>query len=777
MNIGQRLSAGRATQRQVRDGSGFDHLSIVGGVMQTSAISVFTALILVTGPAVVKAQNQPGSASNAEPGEGASLQIEEVTVTARRREESELQTPISLTALSGEALEERGIDNFVTMGSFVPNLAIGSAPTRGTSTASFSIRGIGNWIPNINDDPTVGVYVDDVYYQKATGALLDLIDVERVEVLRGPQGTLFGKNTMGGAIRYFTAPPGEEFGGRVKVALGDYGRQDVEAAVDLPLADEFALRLTGALKQRDGYITRVIDGVVTGDEDVEVLRMQMRWTPGEWEVKASFDDTETKSDGPPRDIPYACPWVPGGPPVVVNCLFPFLFNVNTGQVFDDSWVTPDLSTVYGGKLESDRVRRQGAGLSFQRSFENITFTAITGAQQGDQSILVDWDESPLTLFDALNAIDYEYWTQEFQLTGVTANDRLNWTAGIFYFSEDSSSFAPAGGFQFGVPALFPDVDTRESTSTALYVQGTYAVTDRLDVTVGARSTEDEEHRTALNGTALVANDGTWDTVDPKLSVELNFTDDIMGYVSASRGYRPGTFTNFLVNGVQELRLVDEEELWNYEVGVKSRLIDGRLQLTAALFNGDYDDIQVTTIQTDPVSNQVFTPIENAAKAHVDGAEIEFQALVSEKLLLRGSYASLDTGYDEVDPTSTLNPNASKFIRAPENSYTIGLQYVTTLSGRGAELSWNLDYGWKDDHETTNTGTNNVTIEAYGLLNGRVQYAPPGGRWTVAMLGTNLTDEPYLIGGFDSAMKEHIIGVVQHDYGRPREYAVQVSVDF
>ena len=372
---------------------------------------------------------------------------------------------------------------------------------------------------------------------------------------------------------------------------------------------------------------------------------------------------------------------------------------------------------------------------------------------------------------------WQSWTQELQFSGVAANDRLNWSAGVFYFTNDASNDANLpGSFSQGLPSV-PSRNTRESTSTAFYFQGTYDVTEKLGVTLGARYTEDEEYRTAGVTAPLDVEQGTWDTVDPKLSLEYQFTDALMGYVSASRGYRPGGFSTWQMNGIDELRLYDEEQLWNYEIGVKGRFIDGRLQLTAALFQGDYDDLQVTTVQIDTGNNnQQFRVTENAARAHVNGGEIEFQALLTDKFLLRGSYAALDTGYDEIDPISTLDPVASKFVRAPEDSYSIGLQYISGLA-TGGELSWNLDYGWKDDQETSNTGTQNITIEAYGLLNGRLQYTPPGANWRVALVGSNLLDEEYIISGADNAIKQGVIGIVHVDRGRPREYGIQISMDF
>ncbi len=722
------------------------------------------------------AQGNPGANRSGQPAEGAARLMEEITVTARRRAESELETPVSISAFTGEALESRGIDNFVTMDAYIPNLSIGGAAARGTSMASMSIRGIGNWQPSIYSDPTVGIYVDDVYYAKISGALLDLVDVERLEVLRGPQGTLFGKNTMGGAIRYFTVQPSSEFGGYAKMTVGNYSRQDIDAAVNLPLADDFAVRLAGTLRQRDGFVTRIVDGVETGNIDNQAIRLQARWTPGAWDVKASFDDTVTKNNGPARDIPYTCPWVPGAGPGT-NCLFPFLYFLNTGQVFDDRWVTADPYTVYGGERDREDTRRQGASLNFGRSFGDVAFRSVTGWQDGDQYDLTDWDGTPLGVFEQRNQINYDYWTQEFQFSGNTAGGRLNWAAGVFYFTEDSTSYTVPGGLTFGLPTAVPAEEHRESTSTAVYAQGTFSATERLDVTLGVRYTEDKEDRSSLNGTVTDVQKGTWDTVDPKLSFEFDFSEKVMGYVSASRGYRPGTFTEYPdENGVSQLRLVDPETLWNYEVGLKGRFLDDRLQITADVFKGDYDDIQVATVHPDPLTGTVYGLIENAAKAHVNGAEFEFRALLGESLIVRGSYGYLDTGYDELGPAVALGVVNSKFIRAPENSYSIGLQYVTSKVA-GGELSANIDYGWKGDQETTNTGTNNVTIEAYGLLNGRLQYKPAGESWTVALIGTNLLDEEYLIGGFDSAIKEGIVGIVHQDRGRPREYGVQLAVDF
>lgn len=453
--------------------------------------------------------------------------LEEVVVTARKREESVQDTPIAISAFTGEGLELRGVDDLSGLDNFSPNLVLRQSPNNsGVTNAAIYIRGIGQNDFTPVSDPGVGVYVDGVYLGRSVGAVLDLVDVERVEVLRGPQGTLFGKNTIGGAVSLTSKQPGEEFGGKISVKVGTDDRKDVTASFDLPISDTLLTRLTLASFQQDGYVTRVGDGKDLGDDNTKAARFSAVWLASDT-LKVSFagDYSKDNENGPALITtgfePINSGFVAGGAPSqvlwqnTVNAQiasnpggfgtgpffgggpypFPFNFdacfqpaNLNNPACFNQRYIQPEGSDKnFGTDPTSSELESWGiSGTVEWEVNDNLTFKSITSYRTFDGYFSNDNDGAPQRVSLLIDIFEQDQFSQEFQLLGNAFDDRLKWILGLYYFEEDGKSINPV---------RFSEVEIQsggffDSDSWAVFGQGTYDITDKLSLTLGLRYTED-----------------------------------------------------------------------------------------------------------------------------------------------------------------------------------------------------------------------------------------------------------------------------------------------
>ncbi|MDX9874745.1 MAG: TonB-dependent receptor [Spongiibacteraceae bacterium] len=693
----------------------------------------------------------------------ASGALEEVVVSARRVEESLQTTPVSVVALGGEKLEQMGVDSLSTFDAFVPNLSTG-APMGGGNLAVFTIRGIGGGQGTVSHENSVGVYIDEIYMARPNGGLLDLIDVGQVEVLRGPQGTLFGRNTSGGAVIYHTKRPDHEFGGEVKGAIGSYDRRDVTGIVNIPFTDTLAGRFTYASATRDGFVKRLNDGQKMGNKDVQLARGQLRWTPtDDWTVDFAAAHLQSSTNGVATHISAIDP----------TDLLPSRLG-NPG--YNDSLLTHDRYKVRGGSLPdiNDYESTSYSLLASYQLNDNIEFRSLTGYNEANHRQRTDYDLTEFDVWMYDETYDIEYYSQEFQLNGTTFDDRLNWVTGIFYLHEESRQdrkrFLPTE------PAGNPEYGDTDNTSYAVFAQGTYSLTDKLSATLGVRWNKDEKDYAGGRGTAEAENDDDWENVSTRIGIEYELTPDVMLYASRAEGFRAGGFNDRPRPGQLNDGLIpyDPEELVTYEIGFRSEFWDNRARLNATYFFTEYDDIQVQTAFFDPRAGTNIQVTQNAGAAEVEGIELEALVMLTDRLTLNASFGWIDAKYTDVGNSPTLTKK-TPFQFTPEYSYTIGLTYTQPL--QGADLDLSVDYGWKDEQTNNNTETNYIWMPDYGLLNARVSYTPHEGNWSVALFGTNLLDEEYLIGAMDLSTGDNYSGFISEFLGRPREVGVELKVTF
>jgi iron complex outermembrane receptor protein len=746
---------------------------------------------------------------------------EEIVVTARKREERLQEVPIAVTVLSDETMEAQSMRDLNDIGDFTPNLdvSMSNGITGGPSEATVYIRGIGQIDTEMFTDPGVGIYVDGVYLARAQGSILDLLDLERVEVLRGPQGTLFGKNTTGGAISFISRRPHGEPVYMVELTTGAYSRRDLKARLNLPpLAEGLFASLALSLGNRDGYAESLATGERFNDDNRDSARGALRWL-------ASDDVVLDLTVDYYRERETALDMTLLG--VAQTPLLEF-YNRVTGDaglpIIGEGFVTGDLTRSYSTGRRYADGDVLGTSLTVDWSIlDSVSLRSISAYRRIDFKHDVDADGTPLTFLQRSNHQQQNQLSQEIQLSGRALDDRLTWLAGGLYFTESShdESWATVWGEIFGAleaapgpiyaPPFLPsslcdpgppppgmpclggagnpfnmmfyegDGDfTRiqlETSSAALFGEATMSVTDKLSVTAGLRYTYEEKqfdyfvrYAHGIPDVALYNRD-SWDALSPRLSLSYRATQDLLLYTSAAHGFKSGGF-----NGRPQQRGVldpfDPESLWAYELGFKSDWSNRRLRLNGAFFYYDYTDIQFSAGLADDDGRAVFV-LQNAGKARAWGYELEITARPAHGWLWTATVAHIDTQYTELDD---VEPNGvtldSKFPKTPEWSLTLSPQYSFGM-GNAGKLTLRADYSYRSKIYNDVSNSPLVTQEGYGLLHASTVFLPASESWELALFGTNLTGEEYLVHGMFIPSLGPAIGVA----GRPREWGLTTKLRF
>ncbi len=756
-------------------------------------VRLATAVFAAGAAAGVQAQEAPVQ-SGAQP----AAMVEEVLVTARRRTENLQDVPISVTAFSGEVLEQRGMYFLEDVANFAPNVNISNGRVDGGgSTAQIYIRGVGQSDFLFPNDPGVGLYVDGVYMARSVGANLALADIESIEILRGPQGTLYGKNSIGGAVKVTTTRPNGEFDASLKVTGGNYDRLDVQGVVRFPVTDTLSGKLSYASLNRDGYVRRLYDGMDLGNENKDVARAALLWEPTDtFSLLLNADVTSQNQNGAGGNLIDTFQSRTGLIENLYNpVVAPYLINqglpgAQPGDVFDDRWVTGNTTESWGTAEARDDADIWGVSATADWDFSSsASLKSITAYREIDAKFARDSDASPFPIISTNNKHRQEQFSQEFQVSGEANDGRLNWLGGVFYMEEKGRDFNDvkilsgtlgAVGFEIDQTAL----SRIRTTSIAGFLHGSYALSERFSVSGGVRYTsEDKEYfkdvvNTVTGNTVIPPRtlDTTSDAYSPKISLEYTPNDDFLVYASVARGFKSGGFNPRPTNGnVGELPF-DPEFVTTYEVGAKTTWFDRRLVANLTVFYSDYKDMQVTIVRAVPGPDGVFgTPddnvageVENAAKARLSGFELELFARPSEAWELQFGAGYLDNEYAELDPRVPFSEQ-NELPDAPKWTLNAGVARYVSLA-RSGSLSFRLDasYTSKSFNEPFNfTG---VMQDELTLLNGNITWESPSERWGVAGAVTNILDEQVIVNGIGGAA----FGYFEGYFNRPREWSLTLS---
>lgn len=692
--------------------------------------------------------------------------LEEIIVSAQRRDESMQTVPIAVSAFDADALAVNEIRSLDEIAIRTPGLV--STP-RNPAQPLFFIRGIGSNLIDAAAESSVVVFVDDVYIGRGGGMNFDLYDLERIEVLRGPQGTLFGRNVVGGLIHVVTAKPGPERTARVQATMGNYDRIDLNASVGGALTEDVFAKVGVSSRKRDGYVRNETSGNKVFDEDSRSLRGQLRWVPNDdLEVLLTGDVYRERTNGDPRKV------------------------LGEGDQFDIS--SPDPLTVEAREDGFQNRDLWSLALNVTADVGIGELTSITAYRDLDYNFLSDFLGVPLTdvTIGSLNAIDErsQQYSQEFRIAGVAQDDRLDWVAGVYYIRERTrrddflqQDFDTAtGGVPLGLSGqvLFPQDNTTDGY--AVFGEVTWHASDRLRLTAGARQSWDRK-RVRLQGidvtqTGLalrppplqqefdVSTSKRWNAFTPRFAVSYDVMDDAMVYVSAARGYKSGGFQGIPTDGVSASTPYDPEYAWSYEAGIKSRVLDGRAQINANVFYTDYTDLQVSQLVG---ADRVV--VGNAADAEVKGLEIEWIALLADGLRFSGSYGYLDATFDRFDapPASGGDMSGNRLPRAPKHKLNLALQYEWPVAAGWemlARADWSYSSSFFFDPRNRTFPAGGDRQGAYELLNARLALRRSDERLELALWGKNLTDELYktYVGVFAPLNQSFVTFGVPRTYG-------------
>jgi iron complex outermembrane receptor protein len=719
-------------------------------------------------------------------------QVDEIVVTATRQEESLQEVPISVTALSGEAIEERSLDDIVQFARATPNL-VSTNGAQGSNDANFFIRGVGQFDFTLTNDPGVGIYVDGIYLGRTVGALLDVEDVERIEVLRGPQGTLFGRNTLGGAVNVVTPLPDlTEASGRIQLTTGSRDRFDATGVFNLPISDTQGLRVTLLSLNQDGWAERVSTGATLGDQERLAGKAVYLWRPNERFDLVLRGDYSADNGTPIPSINAGLNPMAQVPPGSIN---PLAAQDRSDDPYDNFSSIPPVSEAEAWGVSATADYLLGNGL---------TFRSISAYRGIDVDNWQDYDGTRWTYYDGHVRVQQRQFSQELQLFGTNFDNRLDWIAGLYYFNEDAEElqdlnsptllpfgcvpFGPfancVGGLEPGQPSPAVWNQAREQTveAYAAFGQATLRLTDRLAVTAGLRYTEEEKafDTTQKPANALpptfappmfftVADQATFTDLSPRFSVEYQATPDALVYASYSRGFRSGGFNGRLLTP-QALVTFDSDINNTYEVGLKSDLFNNMLRFNAAAFVTRYDDIQQSV--TDP---ELFFRIANASEAEINGFEIESTFAPTDSLSFDLGVGYTDSEITDIDDSLIVSgvQEGNRLAFAPEWTINAGGQYVADLPN-GSDLTFRADYFYMSEHFFSPVNSPLEREDGYGLVNLRATWTSPDERLQLSAFGINVTDEEYFTFGQDATAAQ---GVAYLHVGQPAEWGLTATLNF
>lgn len=754
--------------------------------------AALAALIMTISPEHASAQSSGGTIqpdTNIQKDGG---ELEEITVTARRRAEPLQDTPIAVSALTGDELDAKLVSNISQVASSVPNLTFDVSEGIGGSQAASQvfIRGIGQTDFQPGTEPGVGIYLDGVYIARSVGSAFDLLDVERIEVLRGPQGTLFGRNSIGGAIQVISKKPAAVAGGDITITAGSDSRFDVRASVDAPLSNSLLTKASILSRKRDGYVHNLQSGQDLGDDDTKAARFAARWLPSNTlTVDFSVDYTRERDDGaaavgvvyndaPPtiaffyntvgqNGIPGFIAVPPGRDIFGNNLPFPQSPNCPGGSptpltnpnCFNAQYNTGNLSSTFGNRTESN-LDLVGAALDLQyQASDRLGVRSIAAYRTVDADFTTDIDRSPLPVGEVETRQSFDQYSEELQLN-LQFNDLVG-TVGLYLFHESGFdvSLVRTGAGTFNADGAI------DNDSIAVFGQLTYSLTERLKLTGGVRYTNEDKRFTPNNVevTNFFLPPGLFTLLPPVLppgfrllpseevkisvnevttlaNVSYKVTDDVLAYLTYSNGYKSGGFNQRNIFPAAAVVSFQPEFVDVYEAGLKSEWFNHRVRFNLAAFFTDYSDVQINV-------QKGFVPtVTNAGAAEIKGLEAELTARPTEDFELSASFGYIDAKYTRIDdPTANVRLD-SRFVNTPKHSFSAGASYTFDLKGRGSIIP-RADWSYRS--VVFNDAENNPQFRQPGLelVDTSLSYRDAADKWQITAAISNLTDEKYITGGF------------------------------
>jgi len=798
--------------------------SVTALLYAVCAPALAAGLAIQPAMAQTAAPDSPSAASPAPAQEAAAdtTKNEDIVVTAQFRQQRLQDTPLAITAVSGAMLEARSQTSIAQIANQAPSVTLkANSASYGPSLAA-NIRGVGQFDFHPSLEPGVGIYVDDVYYATLTGSILDLLDLDRVEILRGPQGTLAGKNSIGGAVKLYSKKPEGTNTGYVSATYGSFNRLDLRGGFDLGIADGLSARLAGVSRHAGGYVKRLDYGCVNpgqgipavrdtgncelgreGEINYQAFRGQLRYQPSDTlEFNLIGDVTREKHDIAGSVLTYA------------NYTLPYDVNpYPTPQPYNSRFIcgkycnySSYISRADGPYSESSipgLVDYKSFGFSGQidwRIADTLKLVSITAYRKYTSIFSNDDDLSPLAVsLGGPSKMQFHQFSQELRLNGSFADKAVEYTIGGFYLKQHTLYTARQDLRYVNGGLVFVSGDPVPAFTRAAFANATWNITDALSATGGIRySKEGKDYtyrRRDKNGNLLAGQNalldgksGSYrgDRVDYRAALQYRISPAIMTYAQFATGFkgggvnpRPYAYTQVLPFGPETLK--------TFEIGAKSDLFDRHLRLNVAAFTSRYNDIQLS-LNNCPQYNPPGLPAgvafpcglpANVGSADIKGFEVESTLRPVEGATIDGSLSYTDFQYKRIDPQAggPTNPNGvqsyMKTPYTPKWKWSIGAQYEMPLGGLGS-LTPRIDAAYQSQVWGVAVNSDRTRIPAYTVMNARLTYRNPHSDFELSLEVTNLTNKYYYLTAFEISTAA---GIANAQPGRPREYAVTAKKKF
>ena len=744
-------------------------------------------------------------------------QLEEVLVTAEKRSENIQDVPLSVAAIGGNDIKVGKVTGLNDVAMKVPGMAFNEF---NVGEPRVYIRGIGNSSDSAASDQAVGVFLDEVYIGRTGGVGFDLFDLERIEILRGPQGTLYGKNTIGGAINIVTSRPSQEDEVMLSVSAGNYDLTNVQGLVNGGITDTISGKLVAQFKQRDGYGKNVIseDQIATlgdlsnsryigksigasgngdrlDDADKRAVRGQLLFDLSDtMNLLVGGDYSRDKSNGTCRHLQNLDDAVQG--------LGAFWELGMSDKYKNDE---RNCSTQFNVDQKRDI---SGVMARFEWDLGWSDFLSISAWRESDYNFVDDLTGIPLldlaapsppgvplppgswtppeNVVDGVDENASQY-SQEFRLTG--SQDSLDWVTGVFYMEEDVdrkeeyyTQYNTLLQNGFGLAGIGDVLFTQKNTTTSMaaYAQLDWHITEQWTLTYGGRYSYDKKKITqdaidlldsgVPTGVPLIlppfpapvkAND-SWSDYTNKVTVRYQPNDDMMFYATFSQGYKSGAFPSQANLPSVAATPVDPETVDNYEVGMKSTWWDNRIEFNVTLYDMDYSDLQVFEL------NNRLLLVLSSAQAQSEGVDVDFNILLLDNLTLSTSYNYSDATYSDFTSSGGAIYDGNDLVYAPNAAFAVDLDYRYDIGSAGA-LDFNVSYNWKDDYYTSPSNAEKTKQDAIGLLNASIGWTSVDDSWLVSVWGKNLDDETQI-----ASLIVDPTQITSESYMAPRTYGLTVT---
>ena len=739
-----------------------------------------------------------GTAALAADTSSSPAQVEEVIVTAQKKSENIQNVPVSIQAFSAKMISDLGLKSSTDLAAVTPNVDI-ALPAGPGNQPIITIRGIGLNDYDTNNAGPNGIYVDEVYLSSPASQTFQTFDLERIEVLKGPQGTLYGRNSSGGAVNFISEKPSDTFKADLHAEYSSFNTVNLEGGVGGPITDKLDYRAALVVNESEGYVKNDLTGNMENGANNAATRLALLWKPTD-KLKVLFNVHGGFVDNRPAEYLHIGDLDPS---TGAQCSIAAAYAGGCVDAFGYGTPKDFLHGAYN-RQKHLKVNSLGSYLRADYETNGLTWTSISSVEHNDKIHPEDSDASPNRLLEIDFGVRSNTFTQEFRVAH--SDDRLDWVGGVYYLHEDLKQnqpiylfldldkFVGAGGGD-GSAAIGTDHSAQTTDAEAIFGQANYAVTDKLKLTLGGRYTDEQRDFHYVGG--ILVQSGGMDHFAPetlladshqslskgafswRVAADYHFTKDVHAYASAATGFKSGDFNgSFLSTSPAEIALqlkpVQPETVTTYEAGLKSSLFDNRLVIDLAAFYNEYEKLQVFVL-VPPVSGGTGLPVnvlDNARRAHTDGLDAEVIARPFPNLTAHFNLGLLETRLDDfissVDP-SQPNFTGNQLPLSPHTSFSGILDYTHPVGEGVLDLQFNATFKSHQFFDISNDRY--TTQDGYWLENLRVAYRFHQEKWEVAAFARNLADKHYLLDAFDLT---NPFGFIQGIRGMPRTVGIEAN---